>query len=173
MARSCCAYSRTDALMTRHPRTGYMLTLRPTGLSSPAYRDWLDYVIVEDGRDVGRVYEDRHSRLELRWFWAISIYINPKLGITTSGRAEPERGQGAIPGQLAEEVPRGFDSCPAVFYLGRHVEFALVFPANGLCRAVSSNPRPVCAVRRDLAARNQMGWRPGDRPEGGGAGSSL
>ena len=29
------------------------LTLRPTGLSSPAYRDWLDYVIVEDGRDVG------------------------------------------------------------------------------------------------------------------------
>ena|ERR1700730_12976307 len=87
MARSCCAYSRTDALMTRHPRTGYMLTLRPTGLSSPAYRDWLDYVIVEDGRDVGRVYEDRHSRLELRWFWAISIYINPKLGITTSGRA--------------------------------------------------------------------------------------
>ena len=37
------------------------LTLRPTGLSSPAYRDWLDYVIVEDGRDVGRLYEDRHS----------------------------------------------------------------------------------------------------------------
>jgi hypothetical protein len=31
------------------------LTLRPTGLSSPAYRDWLDYVIVEDGRDVGRL----------------------------------------------------------------------------------------------------------------------
>jgi hypothetical protein len=31
------------------------LTLRPTGLSSPAYRDWLDYVIVEEGRDVGRL----------------------------------------------------------------------------------------------------------------------
>jgi hypothetical protein len=43
-----------------------MLTLRPTGLSSPAYRDWLDYVIVENGRDVGRVYEDRHSWPELR-----------------------------------------------------------------------------------------------------------
>jgi hypothetical protein len=37
-----------------------MLALRPTDLSSPAYRDWLDYVIVEDGRDVGRLYEDRH-----------------------------------------------------------------------------------------------------------------
>jgi hypothetical protein len=34
------------------------LSLRPTGLSSPAYRDWLNYVIVEDGRDVGRIYED-------------------------------------------------------------------------------------------------------------------
>jgi hypothetical protein len=32
-----------------------MLTLRRSGLSSPAYRDWLDYVIVEDGRDVGRL----------------------------------------------------------------------------------------------------------------------
>ena len=42
------------------------LTLRPAGLSSPAYRDWLDYVIVEDGRDVGRLYVDRHSKPELR-----------------------------------------------------------------------------------------------------------
>jgi len=64
-----------------------MLTLRRSGLSSPAYRDWLDYVIVEDGRDVGRVYEDRHSKPELRWFWSITVYVNPKLGITTSGRA--------------------------------------------------------------------------------------
>ena len=63
-----------------------MLTLRPT-LSSPAYWDWLDYVIVEDGRDVGLVYEDRHNRPELRWFWSITIYVNPKRGITTSGRA--------------------------------------------------------------------------------------
>jgi hypothetical protein len=62
-----------------------MLTLRPTGLSSPAYRDWLDYVIVEDRRAVGRIYEDRHSRPELRWYWSITVYVNPKL--TTSGRA--------------------------------------------------------------------------------------
>jgi hypothetical protein len=53
-----------------------MLTLRPTGLSSPAYRDWLDYVIVEDGRDAGRLYEDRLSRPELRWFWSITMYVN-------------------------------------------------------------------------------------------------
>src|SRR6202040_2169714 len=60
-----------------------MLTLRPTGLSSPAYLDWLDYVIVEDGRDVGRLYKDRLSRPEVRWFWSITVYVNPKLGITT------------------------------------------------------------------------------------------
>jgi hypothetical protein len=39
-------------------------------------------------KDVGRIYEDRHSRPELRWFWSISVYVNPMLGITTSGRAQ-------------------------------------------------------------------------------------
>jgi hypothetical protein len=63
------------------------LTLRPTGLSSPAYRDWLDYIVLEDGRAVGRMYEDRQTLPELRWFWSITVYVNPKLGITTSGRA--------------------------------------------------------------------------------------
>jgi hypothetical protein len=45
------------------------------------------YVIVEDGRDVVRVYEDRHTLPDLRWFWSITVYVNPELGITTSGRA--------------------------------------------------------------------------------------
>jgi hypothetical protein len=63
----------------------------------------LDYVIVENGRDVGRVYEDRHSRPELRWYWSITVYINPNVGITTSrARTDDERGQGALPTQLAE-----------------------------------------------------------------------
>jgi hypothetical protein len=54
-----------------------MLTLRPSGLSSPAFRDWLDYVIVEDRPDVGRLYEDRHSKPELRWFWSVTVYSIP------------------------------------------------------------------------------------------------
>ena len=41
---------------------------------------------MEDGRDVGRIYEDRHSRPELRWFWSITVYVNPNLDIVTSGR---------------------------------------------------------------------------------------
>ena len=63
------------------------LTLRPTGLSSPAYRHWLDYVIVADDRAVGRIYEDRHTSPDLRWFWSITVYVDPKQGITTSGCA--------------------------------------------------------------------------------------
>jgi hypothetical protein len=54
-----------------------MLTLRPTGLSSPAYRDWLDYIVREDSRAVGRIYEDRHTLPGLRWFWSITMYVNP------------------------------------------------------------------------------------------------
>jgi len=36
---------------------------------------------------VGRIYEDRQTLPDLRWFWSITIYVNPKQGITTSGRA--------------------------------------------------------------------------------------
>jgi hypothetical protein len=38
------------------------LTLRPTGLSSPAYRDQLDYIVCEDGKAIGRMYDDRRGR---------------------------------------------------------------------------------------------------------------
>jgi hypothetical protein len=62
------------------------LTLRPTALSSPAYRDWADYIVREDSRAVGRIYEDRPLP-GLRRFWSITMYVNPKLGNTTSGRA--------------------------------------------------------------------------------------
>jgi hypothetical protein len=63
-----------------------MLTLRPTGLSSPACRDWLDYIVLEDGSAIGRMYEDRHAKPELRWFWSITVYVDPKHGIITNGR---------------------------------------------------------------------------------------
>ena len=57
------------------------LTLRPTGLASPAYRDWADYIVLEDGRAVGSIYEDRHTLPNLRWFWSITVYVDPKQGI--------------------------------------------------------------------------------------------
>ena len=36
---------------------------------------------------MGRIYEDRQTLPDLRWFWSITIYVNPKQGINTSGRA--------------------------------------------------------------------------------------
>jgi hypothetical protein len=46
------------------------LTLRPSGLSSPAYADQPDYIVCEDGKAIGRMYEDRQTLPELRWFWS-------------------------------------------------------------------------------------------------------
>jgi hypothetical protein len=88
------------------------LTLRFTAPSSDD-RDWLDYTIVEDGRrDVGRLYEDRHSRPELRWFWSITVYINPDLGITTSGRAP-------MMNEAKEHFLRNWQKCRTVSSLAR------------------------------------------------------
>jgi len=60
-----------------------MLTLRATGLSAPAYQDWLDYVIVEDGRDLGRRPYPNDNRCQLK----VSHWMNiPKLpgGVSAS-----------------------------------------------------------------------------------------
>ena len=39
-----------------------MLSLRRTDLSSPAYRGTQDYIIVENGREIGPLHEDRARR---------------------------------------------------------------------------------------------------------------
>jgi hypothetical protein len=62
------------------------LALRPTGLKSPAFADWADYCVVEDGQVIGRMYEDRHAPADYRWFWSITEHIDPALGIVTNGR---------------------------------------------------------------------------------------
>ena len=62
------------------------LTLRPTGLSSPIDKDRLDYIVMDDGRAIGRIYEERASLPELRWFWSITVYVDPKRGVLTFGR---------------------------------------------------------------------------------------
>jgi hypothetical protein len=62
------------------------LSLRPTGLSPPAYRHQLDYVVIEDGQIIGRMYEDPHALADYRWFWSITEHIDPALGVVTNGR---------------------------------------------------------------------------------------
>jgi hypothetical protein len=63
------------------------LTLRPTGLASPAYQDRQDWTVFEDGKEVGRIYEDglASAPTELRWL-VITVYVRPDSGIVTSGK---------------------------------------------------------------------------------------
>jgi hypothetical protein len=61
-------------------------TLRRTGLSSPVYADQIDYTVLEDGREIERMYEDRYSPPELRWFWSITVVVGSWPGIVTNGR---------------------------------------------------------------------------------------
>jgi hypothetical protein len=50
---------------------------------------------------IGRFYEDRHTLPELRWFWSITIYVDPALGVTTNGRVPSlEEAKGAVSCEL-------------------------------------------------------------------------
>jgi hypothetical protein len=56
------------------------LTLR-RALLSPAYADRQDWIVLDDGQKVGRIYEDR-SESTLRvlcWFWSITRYVPARL----------------------------------------------------------------------------------------------
>jgi hypothetical protein len=66
-----------------------LLTMRPTGLASSAYRHLQDWAIVEDGRTVGRIVEDGSASTppDRRWSWSIVIFVSDRTGVVTSGRA--------------------------------------------------------------------------------------
>jgi hypothetical protein len=51
------------------------LTLRPTDLEkSPVYQHLKDYCVYDDGKEIGRIYEQRApSRPELAWYWSITV----------------------------------------------------------------------------------------------------
>src|SRR5262249_14003471 len=63
------------------------LTLRLTGLSPPVDRNQLDYEVIEGGRAIGRMYEDRHALPELRWFWSITALVGHRPDVETTARA--------------------------------------------------------------------------------------
>jgi hypothetical protein len=62
-----------------------ILRLRRTSVA-PAYQDWTHYTVIEDGDEVGRIYEDRAAPAEQRWFWSVTVDVNQVHGILTSGR---------------------------------------------------------------------------------------
>ena len=65
--------------------TRVSLTVRKTGPVSLAYRQWADYTVYENGRAIGRIYEDRATRPGLRWFWSITMIGARHTGIRTDG----------------------------------------------------------------------------------------
>jgi hypothetical protein len=69
---------RVMALSLRHTRTRLG--------SAPAYADRQDFLVIEDGQVIGRIYEDRYVPAEVRWFWLITEYVYPALGIRTRNR---------------------------------------------------------------------------------------
>jgi hypothetical protein len=99
-----------------------VLTLRPTGLQSPAYEDWADYSIYEDGDRIGRLYEDRAAATqpELRWFWSITVVVDARAGVRADGPHGVIRGsEGAIPRELGEVESVGQNRRTASIRLGR------------------------------------------------------
>ena len=66
------------ALSLRHTRTRLDI--------SPAYADRQDYLVMDDGQVIGRIYEDRYVPADIKWFWSITEYVHPALGILTNDR---------------------------------------------------------------------------------------
>jgi hypothetical protein len=62
------------------------LSLRHTGLAPPEL-DRKDYVVTDDGREVGRLYEDQYTPPDMRWYWSILVIGAHQAGIKTSGHA--------------------------------------------------------------------------------------
>ena len=61
------------------------LSLRRTGFSSPIYADKADYCVIENGKVIGRIYEEWYTPPDLRWFWSITAFhIDPPLEITAT-----------------------------------------------------------------------------------------
>ena len=76
------------------------LTHRPTALSSRAHADRQDYVVVDDGRIVGRIYEFEHAGgypLVLVHHLARTPGARPH-----DGWARSRRGEGAVQEELGE-----------------------------------------------------------------------
>jgi hypothetical protein len=39
--------------------------------------DLVDYIVIQDDRAVGPIYEDRQTLPDLRWFWSVTAYVDP------------------------------------------------------------------------------------------------
>jgi hypothetical protein len=55
-------------------------------LASPSDADRADYLVIEHDQVIGRIYEECYVPEDVRWFWSITVYVDPALRIATNGR---------------------------------------------------------------------------------------
>jgi hypothetical protein len=98
-----------------HPQSTRLtiLTLRPT-----------DYEVIEDGRLIGRIYEDRHAVPALRWLWSINVFVGYRHGVTTHGRTSTLDEAKARLFTNWQKCRGRLDSLLSPFYLVAHVIIA-------------------------------------------------
>jgi hypothetical protein len=62
------------------------LKLRPAGPAASADRKRKDFMVLEDGREIGRIHEDPTALAMQRWFWSITVDVDPHAGVVTHAR---------------------------------------------------------------------------------------
>jgi hypothetical protein len=80
--------SRTRAAQSGQLK-GMPLTLRPTGLRSPAaFAHLADWAVLHDGVVIGRISEEQApANPENAWSWSMTQYVDPRAQVITHGRA--------------------------------------------------------------------------------------
>ena len=63
------------------------LTMRPTGLRSPADQDRADYTIYSGEWAMGRIYEQRGGPEHMRWFWSLYGVVGKPPKVHTNDHA--------------------------------------------------------------------------------------
>jgi len=80
-----------DALSYHDPIFQMALTLRPTDLDrSPAMAALEDWIILDDGKPIGRIYQRRAPASTAQtWFWSITADVEPRAVLRTA--VQPRR----------------------------------------------------------------------------------
>jgi hypothetical protein len=84
----CMWHKRPDEHCPFPRKTRMALTLRPTGMSSPASKEPVEFLIYDDAEEVGRIYKigGIGTPPDGQWSWSITVYVDPMLGIATSAK---------------------------------------------------------------------------------------
>jgi hypothetical protein len=88
LAGPACGINARNEHCSFPRKTRMALTLRPTGMSSPASKEPVEFLIYDDAEEVGRIYKigGIGTPPDGQWSWSITVYVDPMLGIATSAK---------------------------------------------------------------------------------------